>query len=193
MYGINEFHITKKSVKNSVDCKSSMELKSPIGILYEDEEHYTEPHLVESGNPGSFKPLDTSQYPGFATGLLKSRNCTAFLIGKMSALTLADCVYDSTGRWTEDLDLWRGRNCNTYIEQMRWESVTIPYQFYQYGDSRQTGPILNTTPQPRLKTGLDLVTQLLEREDRCSCHSEWLSQRKIIIWLSFSITLSVAW
>ena len=127
-----------KSVKNSVDCKSGMELKSPIGILYEDEEYYTEPHLVESGNPGSLKPLDTSQYPGFATGLLKSRNCTAFLIGKTSALTLADCVYDSsTGRWTDDLDLWRGRNCNTYIEQMRWESVTIPYQFYQYGDSRQ--------------------------------------------------------
>ena len=41
------------------------------------------------------------QYHGFATGLPKSRNCTTFLIGKTSALTLADCVYNSsTGSWT---------------------------------------------------------------------------------------------
>ena len=140
---------SRKSNKQSMDCASGYVFKSPIGILHELDNDSEEP--TSSGDAEretnnvrrqtadisseNFKPLDTEGYPGFATGLLKSKNCTAFLIGKTSALTLAECVYNvTTGKWTEDLDLWRGRNCSTYINLMKWESVTIPRLYYTNGD-----------------------------------------------------------
>ncbi len=141
---------SRKSNKQSMDCASGYAIKSPTAILHELDDESEEPSSAsgdaerETNNVRGqtagissprFKPLDTAGYPGFATGLLKSKNCTAFLIGKTSALTLAECVYNvTTGKWTEDLDLWRGRNCTTYINLMKWESVTIPRLYYTNGD-----------------------------------------------------------
>ena len=129
-------HGLRQSEKQSQQCSSGNELKSPVGILYEFDDDESD-NMDFGGNlPPTFKPVDTSQYPGFATGLLKSKNCTAFLIGKVSALTLAECVYDkNTGKWTKDLDLWRGRNCNTYISQMKWETVTVPHLYFESDES----------------------------------------------------------
>lgn len=110
----------------------------------EGEEEFTETSIHAADDPpqrskvaqsSAFNAMDTSRYPGFATGMLKSRNCTAFMIGRISALTLAECVYDwKNKQWTKDLDLWRGRNCDTYINLMKWETVTIPHLYYHRGD-----------------------------------------------------------
>ena len=76
----------------------------------------------------------TNFYPQYAVGILEN-NCTAFLIGQRHALTTASCVYDyDSGYWSGDLDFWRGRNGDQYLEKMLWEHVTIPAKFFVTGD-----------------------------------------------------------
>lgn len=161
---INKYGL-RNSKGKSVDCESGKNQKSPAGIIHqlrfrnkdirsgnaisdsqedkESREEFTEasvhaenpPPQSEVAKSSSFNPMDTSQYPGFATGMLKSRNCTAFMVGRASALTLAECVYDwNNQHWIKNLDLWRGRNCDTYVSLMIWKTVTIPQLYYEYGD-----------------------------------------------------------
>lgn len=77
----------------------------------------------------------SSSYPGFAIGYIQE-NCAAALIGPYHALTAAECVYNITsGKWNTKLDLLRGRNCDTYLQYMVWESVTVPYQYIVHGNN----------------------------------------------------------
>ena len=80
--------------------------------------------------------LSTSEYPGYAIGFLNhGGGCSASLIGPYFALTTADCVYDTnTSQWNTNFDLLRGRNCSTYLQHMKWQSVKIPYEYYIYGN-----------------------------------------------------------
>lgn len=80
--------------------------------------------------------LSTSEYPGYAIGFLNhGEGCSASLIGPYFALTTADCVYNTNiSQWYRNFDLLRGRNCNTYLQHLKWESVKIPYEYYIYGN-----------------------------------------------------------
>lgn len=72
-------------------------------------------------------------YPNYAIGLLES-GCTAFVIGPQHALTAAHCVYSfNESQWQRQLDLWRGRNHEQYLQWMEWEHVSIPLDFFLSG------------------------------------------------------------
>ena len=71
----------------------------------------------------------TNFYPEFAVGILEN-GCTAFLIGPRHALTSAHCVYNSTTEdFVEELDMWRGRKEEKYLNSMQWASVIIPRNY----------------------------------------------------------------
>ena len=71
----------------------------------------------------------TNFYPEYAVGILEN-GCTAFLIGPCHALTTANCVYNSTaGEFVDDLDMWRGRKADVYLDHMVWTSVIIPRSY----------------------------------------------------------------
>ncbi len=162
----------RESSHQSQQCASGKELKSPMGILYElddsDDDWDFEEMFESNSLPRTFKRVDTSQYPGFATGMLKSKNCTAFMIGRVSALTLAECVYDkTTGIWTQELNLWRGRNCNTFINHMKWETVTIPSLYFHSDDNDYNWAYIKyeeSTPSENW-IGLSFDCQLKNKED----------------------------
>ena len=71
----------------------------------------------------------TNFYPEFAVGILEN-GCTAFLVGPRHALTSAHCVYDSEqGSLKDGMDMWRGRNMASYLDQMLWTDVVIPRRY----------------------------------------------------------------
>ena len=76
----------------------------------------------------------TNYYPQYGVGILEN-NCTAFLIGPRHALTTANCVYNyDMGVWEDQLDFWRGRNGDEYLEKMQWEHVVISAKYFVKGD-----------------------------------------------------------
>ena len=120
---------------NSVDCQAGRGIIEPTGILYE-EDSYRKTPMKDEVYSKYLNPIDIANYPGYAIGLLTSKNCTAFLIGPYHALTLAECVYNATTkRWITELDLWLARNCSTYSNRMKWASVTIPRQYFTEGNT----------------------------------------------------------
>ena len=75
-------------------------------------------------------------YPEFAIGILDN-GCTTFLVGPRHALTAAHCVYNSSSEeFDVNLDMWRGRKGNEYLDQMLWSRVIIP-QSYSVSPSDQ--------------------------------------------------------
>ena len=71
----------------------------------------------------------TNFYPEYAIGILEN-GCTAFLIGPCHALTTAHCVYNSTtDEFVDDLNMWRGRKGDIYLDQMTWTSVIVPRNY----------------------------------------------------------------
>jgi hypothetical protein len=91
-------------------------------------------NIFEMRIPSYLNKNVKDKYPGYAIGDLVNVSCTASLIGPFHAITSADCVYDKTNKqWKENFDLLRGYNYGTYLQHMRWKSVTIPYPFYQNG------------------------------------------------------------
>lgn len=92
------------------------------------------------GLPVAGKVLDTiastNFYPEFAVGILEN-GCTAFLVGPRHAITAAHCVYNSTSSsFSEDLDMWRGRNLDTYLSHMTWSEVIMSYKYYVSGEEK---------------------------------------------------------
>lgn len=78
--------------------------------------------------------VSTNFYPQYGVGILEN-SCTAFLVGPRHALTTASCVYNySTGNWNDDLDFWRGRNGDEYLEKMLWDHAIIPAKYFILGD-----------------------------------------------------------
>ena len=76
----------------------------------------------------------TNFYPQYGVGILEN-GCTAFLVGPRHALTTASCVYNyTTGSWSSDLDFWRGRNGDEYLEKMLWDHAIIPANFFITGE-----------------------------------------------------------
>jgi len=69
-------------------------------------------------------PIDSSnRYPYCAVGYLDV-GCTATFIGPYHALTAAHCVYNKeTDTWKQNLNLRRGRTCNTLGQRMYWKQV----------------------------------------------------------------------
>ena len=91
--------------------------------------------------------ISTNYYPEYAVGILDN-GCTAFLVGPQHALTAAHCVYNyNTSTWTTELDFWRGRNAEYYLQRMEWKHVIIPYQFYSSGDDNQNWALLHFTDE----------------------------------------------
>lgn len=75
----------------------------------------------------------TNFYPEFAVGILEN-GCSAFLVGPRYALTAAHCVYNVTdSSFSEDLDMWRGRNLDTYLSSMTWSEVIMSHKYYVSG------------------------------------------------------------
>lgn len=78
----------------------------------------------------------TNFYPEFAIGILEN-GCTAFLIGPRHALTAAHCVYDfNASSFNENLNLWRGRNLDTYLGLLAWSEVIVPINYFLSGVER---------------------------------------------------------
>ena len=93
---------------------------------------------LEESTPLPDEQLDeidsTNFYPQYGVGILEN-GCTAFLIGPRHALTTASCVYNYTaGNWNNNLDFWRGRNGDEYLEKMLWDHAIIPAKFFITGD-----------------------------------------------------------
>lgn len=77
--------------------------------------------------------IASTDYPIYAIGFLRG-NCTATLIGPYHAITSAECVYNHTTKeWKTDLTLLRGRKCDTFLQSMYWESVSVPYEYIYNG------------------------------------------------------------
>ena len=78
----------------------------------------------------------TNFYPEFAVGILDN-GCTAFLIGPRHALTAAHCVYTfNASSFSDNLNLWRGRNLDAYLELMAWSEVIVPINYFLSGAER---------------------------------------------------------
>lgn len=72
----------------------------------------------------------TNFYPEFAVGVLDN-GCTAFLIGPRHALTSAHCVYNyNSSSFSDNLDMWRGKNSQIYLSRMTWSDAIIPRNYY---------------------------------------------------------------
>ena len=118
-------------------------------LQMEDGPAYTDPskHGPSVSDAGTESPtvvddklhdvISTNYYPEYAVGVLDN-GCTAFLVGPQHALTAAHCVYNyNTSTWSTELDFWRGRNAEEYLQKMEWKHVIIPYHFHSTGDDNQ--------------------------------------------------------
>ncbi len=77
--------------------------------------------------------LSTHFYPSYAVGLLEN-GCTAFMVGPQHALTAAHCVYSyNDTAWQRELNLWRGRSLDQYMQWMEWVHVSIPHEYFVSG------------------------------------------------------------
>lgn len=87
----------------------------------------------------------TNFYPQYGVGILEN-NCTAFLIGPRHALTTANCVYNyDMGTWEDELDFWRGRNGDEYLEKMQWEHVVISAKYFVKRDDVHNWALITFT------------------------------------------------
>ena len=76
------------------------------------------------------KVAKTHFYPEYAIGTLEN-GCTAFMIGPHHALTAARCVYNyNDSIWSRNLDFWRGKNFDEYIQWLEWSQVVIPLDYF---------------------------------------------------------------
>lgn len=80
---------------------------------------------------------ERSSHPYCALGELEGVGCTAAFIGPRHALTAAHCVYNiNTDSYNTNLDLWRGRTCNSAGVRMRYANeVYVPEGYSKWHNS----------------------------------------------------------
>lgn len=137
--------------KDNVEIAASVGLSQmedgPFKLIEEEDKKLRKPLVLETPREeiiGQYlkEIVTTYYYPEYGVGILEN-SCTAFMIGPKHALTTANCVYNhTTDVWEEDLDFWRGRNGDQYLEKMKWNSVLIPYEFYSTGKPEQNWALI---------------------------------------------------
>lgn len=119
------------------------------------EEKDKRPRTLPGAGGGNGRPVvtgetleeieSTNYYPQYGVGILEN-NCTAFLIGPRHALTTANCVYNyDMGEWEDELDFWRGRNGDEYLQKMHWEHVVISAKYFVKGDDAYNWALITFT------------------------------------------------
>ena len=53
------------------------------------------------------------------------------------------CVYNSTASsFSEDLDMWRSRNLDTYLDRMTGSEVVMSYKYYVSGEEKDNWALI---------------------------------------------------
>ena len=111
----------------------------PMKLVEESEKRSSTPPTEATARPevvGEIleEVVSTNFYPQYAVGILEN-SCTAFLVGPRHALTTANCVYNYySNSWENELDFWRGRKGDEYLEKMYWDHVVISAKFFVTGN-----------------------------------------------------------
>ena len=129
--------IGDKDVELAAPAGLSQMEDGPSQLIENEEKQHRKPvggsHREEVMGQYLEEIVTTNFYPEYGVGILEN-SCTAFMIGPKHALTTANCVYDhDSNMWEDDLDFWRGRNGDHYLDKMVWSSVLIPHDFFTAG------------------------------------------------------------
>ena len=114
----------KESFENLIDVYQRSQSKNMSDFLADNgEDNLQRARRTIFGNDERLPVDNSNRFPYCAVGYLDS-GCTATFIGPYHALTAAHCVYDTdTNTWKRNLNMRRGRTCNTLGERMYWTRV----------------------------------------------------------------------